>query len=87
MGKKKSAYIGYTEQEVERMERNYYCVQFGGDFLCDGDFFLFTKIEVVKVYNNTLKDLVGIIRDGTEKDRKYALDLIAGLRVQQMRLH
>ncbi len=87
MGKKKSAYIGYTEQEVERMERNYYCVQFGGDFLCEDNFFLFTKLEVIKVYNNALKDLSGIVKDGTEKDRKYALDLIAGMSIQQMRLH
>jgi len=87
MGPKKSPYIGYTEQEVTQMERGYFCVVFGGDFIIQDKFYFFTLKEANKVYSNTLKNLIGIIADGDEKDRNYALDLIANLSIQPMRLH
>ena len=87
MGKRKSAYIGYSEKEVENMEQNYFCIQFGGDFICEDSYYLFTKSEAEKLYKVTLEDLVGIIESGEEKDRKYALDLIMGFLVRPMRLH
>ena len=34
-----------------------------------------------------MKDLAGIVADGNEKDRKYALDLIGGMVIKPMRLH
>lgn len=81
----KSVYVGYTEEEVNRMESQYFCLQFGGDFLLENDYYIFTKQEAIKPYNRTLKDLTEIVIDGTEKDRKYALDLIAGLAIKPMR--
>jgi hypothetical protein len=87
MGKKKSPYIGYTIEEVNKMENGYFNLQFGGDFILDGEHFLFTKAEISRLYKKYLKDLTEIIEDGSEKDRKYALDLIATMTVKQMRLH
>lgn len=87
MNKKKSAFINYSEQEVEKMERNYYCLQFGGDFLSEDDYYLFTKLEISHLYNDTLKDLVEIVKDGNNKDRNYALNLISTMQIRQMRLH
>ena len=87
MSKKKSAFVHYSEKEVNRMERNYYCLQFGGDFLCEDNLFLFTKVEVARLYNDTLKDLAEIVQDGNEKDRNYALDLIATMQIKPMILH
>lgn len=87
MSKKKSPYRGYTVEEVAKMENGYWNLQFGGDFIIEGDYFLFTKAEVSKLYKKYLKDLADIIEDGSEKDRKYALDLIATMSVKQMRLH
>lgn len=87
MAKKKSPYIGYTLEQVQEMENNFFVLQFGGDFVIQDGFYIFTKNEISKIYNNTLKDLTGVIEDGCEKDRKYALDLILGLAIKPMRLH
>jgi hypothetical protein len=87
MAKKESPFIGYSEEEVIRMESTYFVLQFGGDFLVQDDYFLFTKAEADKLYRLTLRDLVGIVKDGNDKDRKYALDLIAGLEVKRIKLH
>ncbi len=87
MAKNKSPYPGYSLEEVEEMEKHYFCLVMGGDFILEDNHYTFTRSEIVKLYNLVLKDLVGIVKKGNDKDRKYALDLIAGLTVQQMRLH
>lgn len=87
MTKRKSPYIGYTEKEVHRMENNFFVLQFGGDFMLQDKFYLFTHKEAFKLYSDTLKGLVSITIDGDEKDRNYALDLIGGLHIRPMRLH
>ena len=87
MAKKKSAFLACSEEEVQNMERNFYCLQFGGDFLCEDRYYLFTKIEIAKLYNITLKDLSEIVRNGNEKDRNYALDLISTMQIMPFRLH
>jgi hypothetical protein len=69
------------------MENGYFCLQFGGDFVFQDQYYIFTEREMIKLYNSTLKNLLGIIKDGDEKDRKFALDLIGGLIVRPMRLH
>lgn len=87
MSKKNSPYIEYTLREVKNMEENYFILLFGGDCFVEDGYYLFTKAEVEKLYKTTLKDLMGIIADGNEKDRNYALGLIAGLTIKPMRLH
>ena len=87
MAKKQSAYIGYSTEEVCKIENAFYCLQFGGDFLSEEGCYLFTRNEISKLYNKTLKDLVDIVYDGSQKDSKYALNLICGLIVRPMRLH
>ena len=84
---KKTKYVGYSEEDVRKMENGYFILQFGGDFVFEDGFYLFTKSEINKLYNKTLKDLLGIIQNGSEKDRAYALDLIPGLVILPMRLH
>ncbi len=84
---KKSPFRGYSLNEVSRMESGYYVLQFGGDFLTEDHSYLFTRSEVIKLYNSTLKDLVDIIESGDEKERLYALDLIPKLIATPMRLH
>ena len=86
MAKSKSAFVGYTEDQVKRME-TYFVLQFGGDFVLEDNYYLFTKSEVSKLYGNTLKDLLKLMDDGSDKEKAYALDLIGGLRVKPMRLH
>lgn len=84
---KKSPFIGYSVDEVNTMEGNYFCLVMGGDFIIQDKFYLFTKAEAKKVYRKMLKDLIKIAEDGNAKDSKYALDLIGGLAIKPMRLH
>jgi len=84
---KKSHYVGYTDDEVRRMEAHYFCLVLGGDFVSEDRSYLFTKAEITKLHNNTLRNLIGIIEDGEEKDRNYALELIGTLNIKPMRLH
>ena len=86
MSKKKS-HLGYTEAEVKKMENMFFVVEFGGDFIIQDNCYLFTKQEASKIYNKTMRNLVNIISDGEEKDRKYAIDLIGKLIVRPMRFH
>jgi hypothetical protein len=69
------------------MENTFYVLRFGGDFVIEDNSYLFTKTEIAKLYNKTLNNLLSVIEDGNEKDRKYAMDLAASLFVQPMRLH
>ena len=87
MSKKKSPSAGYSLKEIEKMERGHFVLQFGGDFVAQDGFFFFTEKEINKIYNNTLDDLLDIIENGSEKDKKYAIDLIAGLMVKPARIH
>ena len=87
MKKKESPYLGYTEEEVKRMENYFFVLQFGGDFVLEKREYLFTKAEISRLYNKYMKDLVKIVNNGNEKDRNYALDLIAGMSVKPLRLH
>lgn len=87
MSKNRSAYLGYTEEEVNRMEQNYFVLQLGGDFVLEDNYYLFTKNEASRLYNSTLKNLMGLISDGSEKDKNFALDLIVGLAIKPVRLH
>jgi hypothetical protein len=84
---KKSVYLGYTEEEVKRMENNYFVLQFGGDFVLEDSYYLFSKGEASKLYNKTLKNLISLIADGSEKDKNFALNLIGGLAIKPVRLH
>lgn len=84
---KKSSYLGYSEEEVKDLESNYFCLVMGGEFVVEDGSYTFTKKEVSKLYNIMLNDLVSVVEDGNEKDKKYALELIFGLIIQPMRLH
>lgn len=87
MSKKESFCVGYNNEEINKIENAFYCLQFGGDFVAEDGCYLFTRAEISKLYNRTLKNLVDIIYDGSEKDSKYALNLVPGLIIRQMRFH
>jgi len=87
MRKKKSAYLGYSEEEVVRMEANYYCLVMGIDFVQKDRFYVFDKKEISRLYKSTLKQLMAVVVDGSEKEKAHALDLIIKLNIQPVRLH
>lgn len=87
MSKKKSAYKGYSEDDVRRIEDNFFCLEVGGDYWCEEGFYLFTKKEVIKVYNKVLDNLNDLMRSDSDKDRAYAIDLLGRMYVRQIRLH
>jgi hypothetical protein len=85
--KNKSPYIGYSEEEVKKMEMESYLLQFGGDFILEDKYYLFNKKDISKLYKKTLKRVTDIVNSGSEKDKKFALDLLLGLVIVPMRLH
>jgi hypothetical protein len=85
--KKKSPYPGYSLREVSKMENAFFVIRFGGDFLFHDGHHVFTRTEADKLYYATLGDLLDVVEDGNEKDRRYALDLLGTTSIQPMRLH
>ena len=86
MRKKKSPFVSYSIEEVNKMETNYFCLQFGDDFISDNGY-LFTGKEMEKIYDRTMNNLLDVIEEGTEKDRRHAMELMCGLFVVPFRLH
>jgi hypothetical protein len=84
---KKSPYMNFTLDEVAKIERTFFTIHFGGDFLLHDKSYLFTQKEAIKLYKSTMNDLMGIVRDGTEKDRAYALDLMWTTVIEPLILH
>lgn len=82
-----SKHISYSEEEANKIEATLFCFVMGGDFVTDGHDYMFTKNEVQILYNKYIKDLIDTVRDGDEKDKKYALDLISGLQINPIRFH
>jgi hypothetical protein len=87
MAKKKAPYKGYSVEEVSIMEKNCYCLVLGGDYVQEDGVYIFTKKECEKLFKVYQKNLLGLIKDGEGKDRQYALDLLPGLLISQMRVH
>jgi len=83
----KFPYRGYTEKELRKMESTYYFLEMGGDFVSENGICSFTEKELSKLYNRTLNDLLSLAEDGSEKESKYAIDLIGSLRISCFRLH
>lgn len=83
----KNPYVAFTLKQVNSIEKNYFTLQFGGDFAHEDGSYLFTKKEVEKIYEKTINDLVGIIRNGNQKDKIYALDLILTTFILPARIH
>lgn len=87
MTKKKAPYKGYSLEEVSQIEKVSYCLVLGGDYVQEDGIYLFTKKECEKLYKMYLKNLLGIIKNGEQKDKKYALDLLPGLTKLPLKLH
>jgi hypothetical protein len=83
----KFPYVNCTEKELKHMESYSFAIEMGGDFLLHDGYTSFTKSESVKIYRSTLRDLISVVRDGCEKDKNYALQLIGTLKVLPMRMH
>jgi hypothetical protein len=87
MAKKKHPYIGYSEEDVATMESHYFVLQLGDDFMSTDGTFLFNKNKINKLYNKTLKNLMNVVANGSDRDKKRAIKLISSLIIKPMRLH
>lgn len=83
----KFPYVSCTLKELRQMENYSYVIHMGGDFLIYDGFNTFTKKEAEKIYEDTLKDLIAVIENGSEKDSKYAIKILGSLRIAPMRMH
>lgn len=81
-------YEDFTAKELHELESTYFILIMGGDSVQVDGVYSHTKKEVSKLYNDILKDLIGMAHDGlSEKDRKYAVELIGTLVIQPIRIH
>ena len=69
------------------IEADYYTVRFDSDFYNSDGYYLFTKSQANKIYSGLVKDLVGVIHQGTPKDKKYAKEIMLGMIVEPVRYH
>lgn len=84
---KKFPYVSCTQKELREMETYSFVIHMGGDFLVHDGYNTFTEKEAAKVFENTFNDLMEVIESGSEKDSKYALALLATLKIHPMRMH
>jgi len=87
MTKNKFPYIGYNEKEIKVMELNGFNLQFGDDFLLEDGRYLFNHSEISKMYKKALRDIVEVIETGSEKEKRFAINLLGSLIVRPMRFH
>lgn len=86
--KNKFPYPNFKAQELYDLEMTHYFLLMGGDSVCVDGTYTFTQKEVIKIYNEMLAELVGMMHDGlSNKDKRYATDLIASLVVVPVRIH
>lgn len=83
----KFPYKGYSKEELNHMENTYYFLILGGDFVSQNDIVTFSKQEIKKLYNQTLRNLVKLTEEGDARDGKYGVDLIGSLRIVPVRVH
>jgi hypothetical protein len=86
MAKKKSAFIGLTEDEASQAEANSFTVLLGNDFYLKNGKFIFSYNEATKHYDTLLKNILATIDRGTEKQKNSAIKCLGTLQIQQLRI-
>lgn len=86
MKNEKSVYRNYSQKQIDRMEEGYFLI-LGGDFVFDEDNFIFNKKEINNLYNRTVNNLIDLIKEGSDKDRLYGIQLMGSLRAIPARVH
>lgn len=85
--KGKFPFVNCTNNELLYMESLYFLIM-GGDFIPNEDkIYMFTKKELVKLYNTTFYNIMKIWNDEDPKQREFAKYLMGSLRILPVRIH
>lgn len=85
--KEKNPFIGFTLEELEKIEMTYYTISIGMDFYSYDGYYTFSKEEVGPVYDEILNDLKSVIKNPkSKKSKEDAIRYLGTLRVQPFRL-
>jgi hypothetical protein len=77
----------YTIKQVSMIESEYFVIRFDGDFFAEDGYMLFTMSQAKATYRNLVNDLSSVIKNGIQKDKEYALQLILGMVIEPVRYH
>lgn len=87
MSQKKSPFKGFTINEVFAAESTSYVIQVGVDLFCHKGRFCFDKRNAALFYNRILSNLVDLITNGDEDQKKEALRCLGSLRISPLRIN
>lgn len=86
MAKNKGPFKSYSIEDVKEAESNSFVIQFGQDFFSEDGDFVFTAPQAEKHYNKLLTNIIKMLNEGTEKQRRHALNCLARLEVRPLRI-
>jgi hypothetical protein len=85
--KLKNPYLNFTLDELARAESCCYAIQLGNDFYSHNDQCVFKKSQIIRHYNKILDELVYLLNNGSEKEKKKARFYIERFHVHPLRVH
>ena len=69
------------------IESEYFVIRLDGDFFNEDGYMLFTMLQAKAIHKSIISDLSSVIKNGIQKDKAYALELILGLVIEPVRYH
>lgn len=87
MPKKKSPFVGYTEEEILASEAVSFVVIAGYNVFNNGKQFVFDKATAIRYYNKILKEATRQLIEGNRSEKKNARNILRNLRVEPLRIH
>jgi len=83
----KNPYVTYTLEEIMQIEAGHYFIQVGTDIFSDDGKMAFSKDRAEHLYDNILKDLTIMKKDGTELEQADAQGCLLFLQIHKMRIN
>lgn len=87
MSKEKSPYIGYTLEEIQEAEATAYVIQVGSDMFHYKGNYTFSHKSAIYFRNKIVANLVDLIENGDEDQKKNAHRCMLALHVRPLRVH
>ena len=87
MTRKRSPFVGYTEEEVIAFETCTYILQVGSDIYDVRGQCVFNKKSAYIHYGKVMRELLDQLRCGNEAEKKDAGRILMNLKVLPLKLH
>lgn len=80
-------YLGFTLEQLFRIESNSFVVQVGDDFFSNDSGYAFTKTKAEYFYDEIYKSLTDLLHTGITKDKEEAMEVLKSFKILPLRLH